>query len=162
MRELSKCGAALLAHVARMAERIAAGLGPDAEAVRFATDRNAVRQLTGVRVEDVHFAIVATTYPQLVAVRGHIPHVGAPAAGNRPLSDHRAALRIEHAHRSRAVRAGPECVPAAIRDIQETSVATRIESVRSFSSRYEADFDELFRVDHANTIGLHVRNEEHV
>src|SRR5690348_15542662 len=83
------------AHVAGMAERIPAGLRPDAEPVWLDTDRDAVRQRAGCRVEHIDLAVVATTHPELFPVGGHIAHVGAAAVRNRPRGDDFARDRID-------------------------------------------------------------------
>ena len=51
------------AHVARVAQREPAGLGPDQQAVRARTDGDAVLQVTRLGGEDVHLGVVPTREP---------------------------------------------------------------------------------------------------
>ena len=72
-----------LAHVAGVAERVAAGLRPDGQAVRLLPDRD-FRDCPGRRVDVVDDIVVAPGQPQLFAVGADIAHVGAAAARDRP------------------------------------------------------------------------------
>src|SRR3989441_3163668 len=76
-------------HVPGMPQGIAPRLRPYAQAMRLATDLDAVHEAAGPRVEDVHLAVVAPRQPQLPAVGGHVPHVGTPATRHRPRDDDR-------------------------------------------------------------------------
>src|SRR2546425_9493522 len=106
-----------------MPERIAPRLRPDAQAMRLATDLDAVREPAGPRVEDVDFAVVAPRQPQLPAVGGHVPHVGTPAPRHGPRDDDALRDRIEDRDRPRSAAPARRRVPAAVRGIHATAVA---------------------------------------
>src|SRR5947208_2627314 len=90
-RDLAPCPAArclleALAENAGVAERVPAGLRPDAERVRPRTDGDAGEQPPGVRRDRVHLAVVAAREPEHLAVRRDAAHVRA-AAWDPPLRD---------------------------------------------------------------------------
>src|ERR1700682_813084 len=100
-----------LSHVAGVTERIASRLRPHAEAVRLAADGDSVRELARRSVEDVHLIVVATRYPQLLSIGGHIAHVWTSTAGNRPVGDDLVGRRIQHADRARSMTTTSDAVP---------------------------------------------------
>src|SRR5438552_18600089 len=59
------------AHVAGVAERVAAGLGPDGEAVGLFPHRD-LRHLAGGGVEDVDDIVIASGEPELLTVGAHV------------------------------------------------------------------------------------------
>src|SRR5579884_3662753 len=123
IRHQGQSGYRLLSHVARVAEGVSTGLWPDTEAVGLLADGNAVRELAGAGIEDVHLLAVPPTHPQLPAIGGDVAHVRAAAMRDRPVGHDLARDRIDDADRSGAVRTRLERVPAAVGDVEEATVA---------------------------------------
>src|SRR5215470_12766870 len=69
---------------AGVAERVAAGLRVDAEAVRPLADGNAREQVAVSRVERVNLRVVAAGQPQHLVVCRHAAHVGTAAPWDLP------------------------------------------------------------------------------
>src|ERR1700730_13750873 len=116
-----------LAHIAGMAERVAAGLRPHRQPVRLGADRDrgdgAVRRVD--RIDDV---VVPRRQPQELPVGADIAHVGASAARYRPIRDDLPGLKIEDRDAARAAPPATHVVRAAVDDIELGSVAARGES----------------------------------
>src|SRR5580765_4552129 len=118
----------LLAHVAGVAERVAAGLRPNAEAVRAGSDVDACEEMPGACRQGVDLVVVSAAEPEHVAVRRDAAHVGAASAGEAPLRDLPSPREADD--RDRAL--------AAVGDVEELAVAARVEAVRALSRGDEA------------------------
>ena len=127
-----------LPHVARVAERIAAGLRPDGEAVRLLAHRDLLHG-AGRRVEHVDDVVVAARQPELLAVGADVAHVGAAAAGDRPGHVDLARREVDAPTRCPCPSAAVDLVRAAVGDVELLAVAARIEAVRALAGRDEAD-----------------------
>ena len=73
----------MLAHVARVAERVTTGLWLHSQPVRLFADRNG-SDCASSRIDVVDDIVTPSRQPQLLAVGADIAHIGAAAAGNRP------------------------------------------------------------------------------
>src|SRR5690242_15330436 len=89
-------GRCSLAHVAGVAERIAARLRPDAQTVRPCADRDARKQPSGSGRDRIHLAVVAAGEPEHPAVRGDAAHVRAAPTWKAPLRDHLPRLEADY------------------------------------------------------------------
>ena len=109
-----------LTQIAGVAERIAAGLRPDGEAVRLAADLDLV-DLAGRGVDAIDLVVEAAAQPEIFAVGADIAHVGAAAAGDRPGLHHLARGELDHrdAALGDALR-DHHLVGAAVGDIERT------------------------------------------
>src|SRR5215510_2343588 len=129
------------AHVAGVAERIAAGLRPHGEAVRLTPYGNRLHVARG-RIDGVDDIIEAAREPQMTAVGGDIAHVGTAAAGNGPDLFHFAGGEIDHRHAALAVRLAAHHVRAAIGDVKLFAVAAGVKTMRSYAGLDEVDLLE--------------------
>ena len=77
-----------------MPERVAAGLGPDAEPVGARPTGIAARRWPVTRVDRVHDAVVAAAQPQGLAIGGDAAHVGAGRERQLPGLDDRLVLKL--------------------------------------------------------------------
>src|SRR3989338_9221685 len=84
-----------LPHISGVAERIAAGLGPDAKAVRLLFHRDG-RNLTRGGVDGIDGVVKAARKPQGLSINAHIAHIRAAAAGDRPGGDELARGEFDH------------------------------------------------------------------
>src|SRR3989449_9459068 len=91
---------------------------------------NTVGEAPSLRVEHVHFFVVATRHPELLPIGAHVPHVGTAAAGNRPRRHDASRPRVQHANGPGPVTPAGGRVPAAGRVIHEAPVAAPVESLR--------------------------------
>ena len=120
---------------------------PDGEAVRHAADRDRLHRAV-VGVEGVDDAVVAARQPQIFAVGRDVAHVGAAAAGDRPVGDDLARGEIHHRDAAVGVALAAEIVGAAVGDEQPLAVTAGIEPVRADAGRDEACLLEGVAVDH--------------
>src|SRR5438132_6769426 len=149
-----------LPHVPSMAQRVPSRLRPNSEPVRLPSHRNPMRQFPSRRVEHIYLIIVSPRHPQLFAIGGNVPHVGTPAAGNRPIRHNLVAVGIEHADRAGTMAPARNRVPAAVRHVQVAPISARINPVGALSRRYETNLLELLRVDDEHPVFLHVGDVE--
>src|SRR5262249_7589454 len=131
---------------AGVADRVAAGLGPDAQAVRAVADARAVQQPARARADRVDLRVVAPAQPQHAAVGGHAAHVGRAAAGDSPLADRTAGPERDDGDRALAT----------VGDEQPARIARRVEAVGALAGRLEADLAQRPRVDQPDTVARHV------
>src|SRR5437899_12095319 len=109
-----------------MAERIAAGLRPDREAVRLEADRDAP-DLAGCRVDVVDHIAEPTRQPKPLPVGCDVAHIGAAATGDGPALLDRASREIDNRDAASTVRRRARRVRAAVGDVEPGRVATGIE-----------------------------------
>src|SRR6266700_4171542 len=147
------------AHVACMTQGVAAGLGPDGEAVGLFPHGD-LRHLAGGGVEDVYDVVIASGEPELLAVGAHVAHVRAPAPGDRPVRLDPARGEIDDGDTALAARWAMHVVRAAVGDVELGPVPARIEAVRAFASLDEIDLLEGLAVDHEAPVGPHIGHEE--
>ena len=143
-----------------MAERVAAGLWPDREAVRLAPDLDAMREPPGARVENVHLGVVASRQPQLGAVGADVSHIRAAAARKLPGGQGGAGRGIDHGHAAWPASSAADRVPTPVGDEQPATVAARINAVRALARREEAHAPEGDGVHQIHAVGLHVGHIE--
>src|SRR5205823_2336566 len=125
-----------------VAERVAAGLRPDGEAVRLAADLDLV-DLAGGRLDAIDHVVEAAREPEIFAVGAGIAHVGAAAARDRPGLHHLGGGEVDHRHAAaRDTTADHHLVGAAVGDVELLAVAAGIEAVRADPGRDEADLLE--------------------
>ena len=138
---------------------IAAGLRPDGETVRLLTDRDGPH-VARRRVDGVDVIVVPAGEPQRLAVRAHVAHVGAAAAGDRPRGDDPTRREIDDRHAALPPRGAADAGRPAIRRIELGAIAARIEPVRADAGLDEPDLGEGLPVDHDDAPGHHVGHEE--
>src|SRR2546428_6758375 len=122
--------------------------------------RNAVSQLPGAGVEYIHLIVVAPRHPEFLSVGCDVSHVGTAAAGNWPIRHDLVRDWIENADRTRTAATSGDRIPAAVRHVQPGPIATGIDSVSADSGVDETDFPQFHRIDHEDTVLLHVRDVE--
>src|SRR2546423_249278 len=111
-------------------------------------------------VEDVHLIVVATRYPKLLSIRGHVAHVGTATSRNRPIGDDFVSRGIEHADRARSATTTSNRIPAAIRHVQFGPISARINPVGADARMNEANALELIGIDYEDAILFHVGHVE--
>src|SRR5450830_949172 len=142
-----------------MAQRVAARLWPDGQAVRLLAYFY-LRHGTVVRIDAVDHIVEAARQPQILAVGADVAHVGAAAARNRPLRNHFFGGEIDHADAALALALAVDAVRAAVSDIQLLAVAARVQAMRAHARLDEADFLEGGAIDDVHAIGVHVVDKE--
>src|SRR6202011_5322518 len=105
-----------------MAERIAAGLWPDGQAVRLEGHRGG-SDPAGPGIDVVDDVVEPTRQPEPFSVGAHIAHVGAAAAWDRPGLLDRAGREIDDRDAAPAVRRRARRVRAAVGDVELGRIA---------------------------------------
>src|SRR5260370_15724481 len=123
-----------LAHVSGVAERIAAGLRPHREPVRFLAHRDGLYRAAR-RVDVVNDIVEPPGQPELLSVDADIAHVGTATAGDRPDVLDLAGREVENRDATLAVRRPARRVRAAVGDIKFLAVAARVQSVGGDAGR---------------------------
>src|SRR5678815_1942271 len=100
-----------------MAERVAARLRPDREAVRLLADLDLVDRALR-RLDPVDDVVVAAREPQVFAVGADVAHVGAAAARDRPGLLDLAGGEVDHGDAAWAARLAADLVAAAVGDVE--------------------------------------------
>src|SRR6185369_2405162 len=106
---------------AGVAQGVAAGLGPDRQAVRLGPHLDLRDQVPVGGVERVHDAVVAAGEPKHLAVGRQAAHVGAATAGDLPLGDQLVGGEVENGDRTLT----------AVRDVHHLRVAAHVQAVRA-------------------------------
>src|SRR5581483_7951303 len=135
---------------AGVAEGVAAGLGPDAEAVRTEADRDAGEQAAVSGRDRVDDAVVATGEPEHPPVGRDVAHVGTAAAGDVPAGDEAVGLEADQRDRARA----------SVAHVEVAGVAARVEAVRAGAGADEARDAEAGSVDLPDAASEHVGDVE--
>src|SRR5215471_14254749 len=78
-----------------MPERIAPGLGIDAQAVWFATDGDACQQLAGASIDGVDLRVVPAGKPKHLSVGRNASHIRAGLARELPFIRHLAGREVD-------------------------------------------------------------------
>jgi len=84
-------------------ERVAAGLGPDGEAVRLPAYANAFH-LARRRVDSVNDVVKTAGEPQHLAVTAHVAHIGTAASRELPTGNELARSEVDHGNAAVAAR----------------------------------------------------------
>src|SRR5262249_49470897 len=137
---------------ARVPERVAPGLGPDAEAVRADADLDPGQQAAVDGADRVDDVVVPPRQPEHLAVDGDAAHVRAPAAGDAPERDDLPRAEVDHRDRS--------C--DSVRDVEKARVAARIEAVGAEARAQKAEAVERRAVDLPEAAGDLVGDVEHL
>src|SRR5437867_4144570 len=142
-----------------MSERIAAGLRPDRQAMRFGSDSNRFHGAAGC-VDCVNNLVETSGQPQKFAVRADVPHIGAAAAGNRPGLFYLLRGEINDRNAAWPVRFDVAHVGAAVRHIKFLAVTAGIKTVRPPARWKKSGLFEILSVDEEHAVCLHIRNEQ--
>src|SRR5262249_11025176 len=134
-------------HIPRMPERVAPGLRPYGEAVRFVADGDGL-DLTRGRVDDVDDVVVAAGQPQGLTVGADVAHVVAARVGDRRGGDDRSRGEVDDRHAALPLALlAADAREAAVGHVEPGRVATRVEAVRAHAGLDEADQLERVAVD---------------
>src|SRR4051812_46560449 len=108
--------------------------------MRFRSDLDLLDRAGG-RVEGINLAIEAAGQPELFSIGADIAHVGAAAAGDRPLRDHRAGCEVDDGYTTRPMRAGPVHLARATVGYEKPgSIPADGKTVGADAGRDETDF----------------------
>src|SRR5438270_2224132 len=112
-----------------MPQRISAGLGINAQAVRSLADRNPLNQMPIAGVDRVDFAVVPASQPKNLTIRGHPAHIRAGMPRYGPLSNDLSILKTDDG----------DGAFVAIRAIEELRIPAGVKAMGSSSGWNETD-----------------------
>lgn len=148
-----------LAHVASVAERVAAGLGPNRQTVRLSADRDG-RHVPIDKIDGVNDIVVTSRHPEEFSVGADITHVGTAATGDGNVPFDLASSKVDNRYAAFAMPHAIVHVSAAIGHIELGAVAAGIKPMGALGGRNEVDLSEIIAVHDKNAVRFHIGDEE--
>src|SRR6476620_10837739 len=125
-----------------MAERVAAGLRPNGEAVRLPAYLYGLQKLTCRRVDSVHQVVETSREPEHLSVGTYVSHVGTSPSWDEPSHLYGADGKIGDADGAMPMTRAMILVRDTVGDIEFGLVSARIENMIANAGRYKSNFGE--------------------